>query len=189
MHHARAAGEYFVKADKCKGLLPQILQELLAARKRAKADLKAATDPFERAVLDGRQLALKVCSPKTNVVFSISFVALPPPRCPLGARPPAPAAWRRDAESSVSAEPASAASKRVLLLTTTAHASPASTHTLASATLASAFPVFQPGERLVPPVCNALTTPFPYNTLVCLLVSGRWQQPRRHALQTAPKCV
>lgn len=27
---------------------------------RAKADLKAATDPFTKAVLDGRQLALKV---------------------------------------------------------------------------------------------------------------------------------
>ena len=69
MHHARAAGEYFVKADKCKGLLPQILQELLAARKRAKADLKAATDPFERAVLDGRQLALKVSLPKQMLFF------------------------------------------------------------------------------------------------------------------------
>ena len=56
----RAAGEYFVKSSVQKGLLPQILQELLGARKRAKADLKKATDPFERAVLDGRQLALKV---------------------------------------------------------------------------------------------------------------------------------
>lgn len=53
-------GDCFVKSSVCKGLLPLILQELLAARKRAKADLKAATDPFERAVLDGRQLALKV---------------------------------------------------------------------------------------------------------------------------------
>lgn len=43
-----------------KGLLPQILQELLGARKRAKKDLKEADDPFVRAVLDGRQLALKV---------------------------------------------------------------------------------------------------------------------------------
>ena len=42
------------------GILPEILEELLAARKRAKADLKKATDPLERAVLDGRQLALKV---------------------------------------------------------------------------------------------------------------------------------
>ena len=56
----RAAGEYFVKATVSKGLLPQILHELLAARKRAKKDLKEATDPFVRAVLDGRQLALKV---------------------------------------------------------------------------------------------------------------------------------
>jgi DNA polymerase elongation subunit (family B) len=57
---ALRAGEYFVKSSVQKGLLPQILQELLAARKRAKKDLKEATDPFERAVLDGRQLALKV---------------------------------------------------------------------------------------------------------------------------------
>ncbi|PKA57109.1 DNA polymerase delta catalytic subunit [Apostasia shenzhenica] len=42
------------------GILPEILEELLAARKRAKADLKEAKDPFERAVLDGRQLALKI---------------------------------------------------------------------------------------------------------------------------------
>lgn len=43
-----------------KGLLPIILTDLLDARKRAKADLKKETDPFKRAVLDGRQLALKV---------------------------------------------------------------------------------------------------------------------------------
>ena len=43
-----------------RGLLPHILEDLLAARKRAKEDLKKETDPFRRAVLDGRQLALKV---------------------------------------------------------------------------------------------------------------------------------
>lgn len=43
-----------------KGLLPKILSDLLAARKRAKADLKKEKDPFRRAVLDGRQLALKI---------------------------------------------------------------------------------------------------------------------------------
>ena len=43
-----------------KGLLPQILESLLAARKRAKRDLKNETDPFKRGVLNGRQLALKV---------------------------------------------------------------------------------------------------------------------------------
>ncbi|CAG8739425.1 4826_t:CDS:10, partial [Acaulospora morrowiae] len=41
-------------------LLPTILEDLLAARKRAKADLKKETDPFKKAVLDGRQLALKM---------------------------------------------------------------------------------------------------------------------------------
>ena len=48
-----------MRARRTKGILPEILEELLAARKRAKADLKAATDPFVKAVLDGRQLALK----------------------------------------------------------------------------------------------------------------------------------
>ncbi|KAF8011824.1 hypothetical protein BT93_I0077 [Corymbia citriodora subsp. variegata] len=54
------SGETFVKSSLQKGILPEILEELLAARKRAKADLKEAKDPLERAVLDGRQLALKV---------------------------------------------------------------------------------------------------------------------------------
>jgi DNA polymerase delta subunit 1 len=51
---------YFVKASVRKGLLPQILESLLSARKKAKADLKNETDPFKRSVLDGRQLALKI---------------------------------------------------------------------------------------------------------------------------------
>lgn len=46
-------------ASRRKGLLPHVLENLLAARKRAKADLKVEKDPFKRAVLDGRQLALK----------------------------------------------------------------------------------------------------------------------------------
>ncbi|KAH7292764.1 hypothetical protein KP509_29G084300 [Ceratopteris richardii] len=54
------SGESFVKPVLEKGILPEILEELLAARKRAKADLKEATDPLEKAVLDGRQLALKI---------------------------------------------------------------------------------------------------------------------------------
>ena len=53
-------GDFFVKAHRQKGILPEILEELLGARKRAKTDLKAATNPFMKAVLDGRQLALKV---------------------------------------------------------------------------------------------------------------------------------
>ncbi|TPX57005.1 DNA-directed DNA polymerase [Powellomyces hirtus] len=51
---------FFVKPSVRKGILPTILEDLLAARKRAKNDLKKETDPFKRAVLDGRQLALKV---------------------------------------------------------------------------------------------------------------------------------
>ncbi|KAL0091377.1 DNA polymerase family B-domain-containing protein [Phycomyces blakesleeanus] len=52
--------DLFVKASRRSGLLPEILTDLLAARKRAKTDLKKETDPFKRAVLDGRQLALKI---------------------------------------------------------------------------------------------------------------------------------
>lgn len=53
-------GDYFVKSSVHKGLLPEILQELLSARSRAKKDMEAATDPFVIAVLNGRQLALKI---------------------------------------------------------------------------------------------------------------------------------
>uniref|UniRef100_A0A8C5Q3P7 DNA polymerase n=1 Tax=Leptobrachium leishanense TaxID=445787 RepID=A0A8C5Q3P7_9ANUR len=53
-------GDQFVKESVRKGLLPEILENLLSARKRAKAELKNETDPFKQKVLDGRQLALKV---------------------------------------------------------------------------------------------------------------------------------
>ncbi|KAK6454201.1 DNA polymerase delta catalytic subunit [Scheffersomyces xylosifermentans] len=53
-------GDYFVKDHKRQGILPTILNELLSARKKAKADLKKETDPFKRDVLNGRQLALKI---------------------------------------------------------------------------------------------------------------------------------
>lgn len=33
---------------------------MLTARKKAKNELKVETDPFRKAVLDGRQLALKI---------------------------------------------------------------------------------------------------------------------------------
>jgi len=54
------SGNLFVKSSVRKGLLPEILESLLAARKKAKADLKKETDPFKAKVLDGRQLALKI---------------------------------------------------------------------------------------------------------------------------------
>merc|ERR1712176_1376003 len=51
---------YFVKSQRRKGLLPQILEELLAARKRAKKAMAEAEDPLTKSVLNGRQLALKI---------------------------------------------------------------------------------------------------------------------------------
>ena len=54
------SGHVFVKNTTKKGILPQILDELLAARKRAKKDMAAATDPQVKAVQNGRQLALKI---------------------------------------------------------------------------------------------------------------------------------
>jgi len=56
----RSILDFFATTSKRKGLLPTILEDLIAARKRAKNDLKNEKDPFKRAVLDGRQLALKV---------------------------------------------------------------------------------------------------------------------------------
>ncbi|CAL7945239.1 unnamed protein product [Xylocopa violacea] len=50
----------FVKANITKGILPEILENLLSARKVAKAELKKETDPLKQKVLDGRQYALKV---------------------------------------------------------------------------------------------------------------------------------
>eukprot|EP00939_MAST-03C_sp_MAST-3C-sp1_P003523 g3523.t1 len=53
-------GDCFVKTDVKKGILPMILHELLSARKQAKKDMRAATDPMVKAVQNGRQLALKI---------------------------------------------------------------------------------------------------------------------------------
>jgi DNA polymerase delta subunit 1 len=62
-------GDWFVKASRRKGMVPLILESLLGARKRAKADLKNETDPFRKAVLNGRQLALKISA---NSVYGIT---------------------------------------------------------------------------------------------------------------------
>jgi len=50
----------FVTKETKQGILPQILDEILAARKQAKKDMKNATNPMDKAVQNGRQLALKV---------------------------------------------------------------------------------------------------------------------------------
>ena len=55
------SGDTFVKRQVCDGILPMILRNLLAARKVAKNEMaKATNDPMLRAVLDGRQNALKI---------------------------------------------------------------------------------------------------------------------------------
>jgi DNA polymerase delta subunit 1 len=54
------SGDQFVKPHVRKGILPTILEDLISTRKRAKQALKEAIDPFVRASLDGRQLALKI---------------------------------------------------------------------------------------------------------------------------------
>lgn len=53
-------GAKFVKAHVKRGLLPQILENLLTARKGAKKAMREAKDPFKRGVMNGRQLALKI---------------------------------------------------------------------------------------------------------------------------------
>ena len=49
-----------MKSSVRKGVLPSILEQLLAARKRAKEEMARETDALRRKVLDGRQLALKM---------------------------------------------------------------------------------------------------------------------------------
>jgi DNA polymerase delta subunit 1 len=54
------AGDWFVKPTKRKGLLPSILESLLAARGNAKKLMAKEQDKFKAQVYNGRQLALKV---------------------------------------------------------------------------------------------------------------------------------
>jgi DNA polymerase elongation subunit (family B) len=50
------------------GLLPRVLTQLLQARARVKEELKKEKDPFKKAVLDGRQNAIKItCAPYTEI--------------------------------------------------------------------------------------------------------------------------
>jgi DNA polymerase delta subunit 1 len=62
-------GDMFVTTKQRKGLLTQILEELLGARKQAKRELAVETDPFKKAVLNGRQLALKISA---NSVYGLT---------------------------------------------------------------------------------------------------------------------
>ncbi|ELA42386.1 uncharacterized protein VICG_00485 [Vittaforma corneae ATCC 50505] len=53
---------YFCSASTKEGILPQVLRNLLKARKEAKALFKASTDPIIKRSLDARQYALKICA-------------------------------------------------------------------------------------------------------------------------------
>ena len=62
-------GDLFCTATVRKGLLTQILEELLTSRKKAKKEMATETDPFKKAVLNGRQLALKISA---NSVYGLT---------------------------------------------------------------------------------------------------------------------
>jgi DNA polymerase delta subunit 1 len=62
-------GDLFCTAKVRKGLLSQILEELLSARKKAKRELAVETDSFKKAILNGRQLALKISA---NSVYGLT---------------------------------------------------------------------------------------------------------------------
>ncbi|KAF3908632.1 hypothetical protein AA313_de0202699 [Arthrobotrys entomopaga] len=68
-YHVTPNGDLFVDTKVRKGLLVTIFEDLLGARKRAKNDLKNETDPFKKAVLNGRQLALKISA---NSVYGLT---------------------------------------------------------------------------------------------------------------------
>jgi DNA polymerase delta subunit 1 len=61
--------DMFCTVKQRKGLLAQILEELLTARKQAKRELAVETDSFKKAVLNGRQLALKISA---NSVYGLT---------------------------------------------------------------------------------------------------------------------
>lgn len=62
-------GDWFVTTKVRKGLLSQILEELIGARKAAKKAMAVETDAFKKAVLNGRQLALKISA---NSVYGLT---------------------------------------------------------------------------------------------------------------------
>lgn len=60
-HYERTPyGAFFARSNVKTGILPAILHDLITARKKAKQQLAKATDEELKAVLDGRQLALKI---------------------------------------------------------------------------------------------------------------------------------
>ena len=52
--------DYFIKSHIKKGLLPEILEELLSSRKKAKIDMKNSKEDWEKQSYNARQYALKI---------------------------------------------------------------------------------------------------------------------------------
>ncbi|CCW63167.1 unnamed protein product [Phytomonas sp. EM1] len=72
------SGDVFVKKDVFPGVLPEVLQDLLAARKHARAMMKDwPMHSLEYKVLNGRQLALKVSANSVYGFTGAQFGKLP----------------------------------------------------------------------------------------------------------------
>jgi DNA polymerase elongation subunit (family B) len=73
----------FQEGEKPMGIIPQVLDHLLSARKKTKNMMKDETDEFKKKVLDGLQLAYKVTAnsvygqlgAKTSTVFKMNLAA------------------------------------------------------------------------------------------------------------------
>ena len=73
----RICGHTFVTTKHQRGLLPDIVMHLQACRDRAKAQLKIATDPLEKSILDACQLAYKVAANGMYGALGSSLSLLP----------------------------------------------------------------------------------------------------------------
>ena len=72
------SGHCFIKDSEFHGILPEILKELLSARKLAKKAMAASKDPLEYAVLNSRQNALKISA---NSVYGFTGAQFGRLRC------------------------------------------------------------------------------------------------------------
>lgn len=70
-------GFLFVRSSTQQGLLPIILGQLLTTRKLAKKAMAEATDPFQKDIMNGRQLALKVCANSVYGYTGAGFSSFP----------------------------------------------------------------------------------------------------------------
>jgi len=67
----------FIKATVMKGVLPEVLNELLAERAKVRSMLRFEKDKVTLAILNGRQLALKVCANAAYGYMGSAYSAYP----------------------------------------------------------------------------------------------------------------